>query len=215
MEQENPLADKTVYLLGSLKNREKIIPLAKNLRKMGFKEVFEDWISPGPDADDYWRDYEKERGRDYLQALGGWAGTHVFEFDSFHIERSDIGIMCMPCGKSGHLELGNMLGSGKRGYILFDGEPERWDVMYQFADGIYFNQGELEKELVENSWKPTQREGFGNLFMWYQTVRNQGLSENEAKKYVRDRVDSMMENHRGYERKAFEFKYAAALELLK
>jgi hypothetical protein len=53
----------------------------------------------------------------------------------------------MPTGKSGHLELGYSLGKGKRGYILFDQEPERWDVMYQFATGIFFNQDDLLAEL--------------------------------------------------------------------
>jgi cell division septation protein DedD len=44
---------KVIYLIGSLKNRKKIIDLANRLRKLGF-EVFDDWIAPGPDADDYW-----------------------------------------------------------------------------------------------------------------------------------------------------------------
>jgi hypothetical protein len=185
------------------------------LRKLGFKEVFEDWISPGPEADDFWRDYEKERERNYGEALKGWAGTHVFEFDSFHIERSDIGIMCMPCGKSGHLEFGNMLGSGKRGYILFDGEPERWDVMYQFADGLFFNYENLEKELISEGWKPTKRKGFANIFMWFHSARQQGMNIEQAKKHVNQRLEEMMNDYRGYEKKAFESRYLAALELLK
>lgn len=146
-EKEKKLEDQVVYLIGSLKNRDKVIPMSKKLRKLGFKEVFDDWIAPGPNADDHWRDYEKKRGRTYGEALKGWAATHIFEFDSFHIDRSDLGIMYMPCGKSGHLELGVILGSGKRGYILFDKEPERWDVMYQFATGIFFNYEELKEEL--------------------------------------------------------------------
>jgi hypothetical protein len=39
----------------------------------------------------------------------------------------------MPAGKSGHLELGYAIGSGKRGFVCFDQEPDRWDVMYRFA----------------------------------------------------------------------------------
>ena len=56
--------------------------------------------------------------------------------------------MVMPAGKSGHLELGYMLGQGKKGYILFDKEPDRWDVMYQFATGVFFNKEELINELI-------------------------------------------------------------------
>lgn len=215
IESKKKLEDKIVYLLGSLKNRKMIIPIAKDLRKLGFKEVFEDWIAPGPEADDFWRDYEKERGRDYSKALKGWAGKHIFEFDSFHIERSDIGIMCMPCGKSGHLEFGDILGSGKRGYILFDGEPKRWDVMYQFADGIYFDYKDLKTELITNGWKPTNRDNFGNIFMWFYNAYNNGMPLNKAKEYVRKKVENMMENYRGYEKEMLKTKYLAAMELLK
>jgi nucleoside 2-deoxyribosyltransferase len=138
---------KVIYLIGSLKNR-KIIDIANNLRKAGF-EVFDDWIAPGPEADDFWREYEKRRGSNYKEALNHWAGKHVFEFDKGHIERSDIGILVMPAGKSGHLELGYMIGQGKKCFVLFDEEPERWDVMYQFAEDVFFDFKDLIKELVK------------------------------------------------------------------
>jgi nucleoside 2-deoxyribosyltransferase len=140
-----------VYLIGSLRN-EKIPHLANKIRdlKLGF-EVFDDWFAPGPEADDFWRKYEQIKGSTYAQALKGWAGKHIFEFDKFHIERADVGILYMPCGKSGFLELGYMIGKGKKCYILYDEEPEndRWDVMFQFADGVYFNFDELAQKLKE------------------------------------------------------------------
>jgi hypothetical protein len=134
-----------IYLIGSLKN-DQIPHMANKIRKLGF-EVFDDWFSPGPEADDFWRNYEKVRGSSYKQALSNYAGKHVFEFDKFHIDRADIGILYMPGGKSAHLELGYMLGQGKKGYVLFDEEPERWDVMYQFATAVCFSFEELQKEL--------------------------------------------------------------------
>ncbi|KKL16494.1 hypothetical protein LCGC14_2494950, partial [marine sediment metagenome] len=79
-------------------------------------------------------------------ALDGWAGKHVFEFDKFHIDRADFGILILPAGKSGHLELGYMIGCGKPGFILLD-KPDRWDVMYQFATGIFFDEAEMIEEL--------------------------------------------------------------------
>lgn len=136
-----------IYLIGSLRN-ENIPVMANKLRELEF-EVFDDWFSPGPEADDFWRKYEKIRGSSYKQALNGWAGKHVFEFDKHHIDRSDIGVLYMPAGKSGHLELGYMLGKGKKCFILFDEEPERWDVMYQFATGICFSFDELKEELLK------------------------------------------------------------------
>ena len=122
-----------IYLMGSLRN-EQIPHMAKKIRALGF-EVFDDWFSPGPEADDFWRKYEKVRGSTYKEALSNWAAKHVYEFDKYHIDRSDIGVLIMPAGKSGHLELGYMIGQGKPCIIYFEEEPEddRWDVMVQFA----------------------------------------------------------------------------------
>lgn len=139
---------KSIYLIGSLRNA-KIPTIANELEEHTGIEVFSDWYSPGPDADDHWRDYEKARHRTYGEALNSYAATHVFEFDKHHIDRCDVVVMAMPAGKSGHLELGYALGKGKPGYILFEEEPERWDLMYQFATGIFFDIEDLKQELKE------------------------------------------------------------------
>ena len=133
-----------VYLIGSLRNPE-VPKLANKIRELGF-EVFDDWYAAGPEADDKWRDYEKARGHTYREALKGLAADHVYQFDRKHLKACDIAILYLPAGKSGHLELGWAIGKGKRGYILLD-NPERWDVMYQFADGVFHNFEELEEEL--------------------------------------------------------------------
>ena len=140
------MTKKVVYLIGSLRN-PKITELAKSIRKVGF-EVFDDWMAAGPTADDAWRDYEKQRGHSYGEALCGHAAKHVFAFDYKHLLRCDIAVLLMPAGKSGHLELGWCLGKGKPGFILFDKEPERYDVMYQFAHGIFFKERALLKRLA-------------------------------------------------------------------
>ena len=136
---------KTVYLIGSLRN-ESIPSIGVRLREETGFEIFDDWFSPGPEADDFWKKYEEARGRTYAEALQGYAGQHVFEFDKFHIDRSDIGVLIMPGGKSAHLELGYMIGCGKKGYVLMD-KPDRWDVMYQFATGVFFDMEDLIQEL--------------------------------------------------------------------
>jgi nucleoside 2-deoxyribosyltransferase len=137
-----------IYLIGALRN-PKIPLIANRIRKEGF-EVFDDWFSPGPHADDFWRKYEKIRGSTYKQALKNWAAKHIFNFDRFHLNRATIVILCMPAGKSGHLEFGYIIGKGKKGYVLFDKEPKRWDIMYQFADDVFFDVEELVKELKKN-----------------------------------------------------------------
>jgi len=124
---------KTVYLIGSLRN-PKIPVIAKQLRAEGF-DIFDDWFAAGPEADDWWRTYEKAKGVSYDEALRSYAAKHVFSFDYHHLNRCDGAILVLPAGKSGHLELGYMAGQGKPTFVLFEEEPERWDVMYQFATG--------------------------------------------------------------------------------
>ena len=130
-----------IYLIGSLRNPE-IPHIGNRLREIGF-EVFDDWFAPGKIADDEWQAYETVRGHSYKQALRGYAANHIFDFDHHHLNRADIGLLVLPAGKSGHLELGYLIGQGKPGYVLFDAVPERWDVMYQFATNVFFNLEEL------------------------------------------------------------------------
>ncbi len=130
-----------IYLIGSLRN-PKVLELGNLLRENDFY-VFDDWMAAGPTADDSWRDYEKQRGRSYGEALDGLAAEHVFEFDKKHLESSDVAVLLMPAGKSAHIELGYMLGKGKLGFVLFDKEPERYDVMYKFATGVFSTPKDL------------------------------------------------------------------------
>ena len=133
-----------IYLIGSLRNPE-VPQIASRLRETGI-EVFDDWYAAGEHADDAWRDYETARGRTYVEALQGLAAEHVFSFDKRHIDRADIGLLVLPAGKSGHLELGYILGQGKRGYILLD-KPDRFDVMYRFATKVSESLDEILEDL--------------------------------------------------------------------
>lgn len=124
-----------VYLIGSLRNPE--VPNVATLLRAQDWEVFDDWYAAGPEADDYWQKYEEARGRTYEQALRGYAAQHVFNFDKLHLTRSDVVVLLMPAGKSGHLEFGWSTGkTGARGVICMPHQPERWDVMYAFADRV-------------------------------------------------------------------------------
>lgn len=136
-----------IYLIGSLRNPE-IIPISNYLRGLGF-DPFDDWHSAGPEADDFWLKDQKEKGLTYKEALAGPAAQHVFHFDKKHLDMSNFGILVMPAGKSGHIELGYLAGKGKDTYVLFQDEPERWDVMYNFTNGIFFNKEDLGIELVK------------------------------------------------------------------
>lgn len=130
-----------IYLIGSLRNPD-IPKLANELRSHGH-EVFDDWYAAGPEADDYWQKYEIGKGNAFSDALKGWAAQHVFKFDKEHLDRCDAVVLALPAGKSGHLELGYAIGRGKAGFILYDKEPERYDVMYCFATGVYSDKVKL------------------------------------------------------------------------
>ena len=141
---------KSLYLIGSLRNPD-IPRIGNRLREELGIEVFDDWFAAGPIADDSWQEYEKLRGKTYPEALASYAARHVFDFDKHHLNRCDAAVLVLPAGKSGHLELGYMAGMGKPTFVLFDQEPERWDVMYQFAEGgAVFSVDELVKLLASH-----------------------------------------------------------------
>lgn len=139
-----------LYLIGSLRNPE--VPLlAERLRKRGL-DIFDDWFAAGPEADDYWQKYEQARGHDYQEALQGYSANHVFEYDDAHLDDSNGGILLLPAGKSGHLELGKLVGQKKPTFIFMPtGEPERWDVMYRYARSLVYTEADLLNE-IDNTW---------------------------------------------------------------
>lgn len=143
---------KVIYLIGSLRN-ESVLRAAAALRNEE-TEVFENWYSAGPEADDYWRDYERSRGHTYQQALDNHSAKNVYAFDRFHLNRAHAGVLVLPAGRSGHLEAGWLAGQGKPVFVLLDseGEPERLDVMNQFLYGIYHTVEDLHSALNQLNW---------------------------------------------------------------
>ncbi len=148
----NQLTKPVIYLIGSLRNPE-IPHIGLELRELGF-EVFDDWWSASPDADDWWQQHERLKGKDYKEALWGHHAESVFEFDKKHLDRADIVVLVMPAGRSGHIELGYSIGNDKAGYVLFDHEPERFDVMYRFCTDIAFSLPSLKEILKRNHLCP-------------------------------------------------------------
>lgn len=134
-----------IYVIGSLRN-PKIPEVGAVLRGFGH-EVFDDWYAAGPEADDYWAAYERGRGKDMRTALKTWAAQNTLAFDRKHLERADAVVLVMPAGKSGHLELGYAIGKGAKGFVLLDGEPERWDCMYGFAENVAYTIDQLVEDI--------------------------------------------------------------------
>ena len=135
-----------IYLAGSLRN-PRIRPVGNALRAEGF-DVMDEWHTPGERADDSWQEYERERGRSFKDALAGRGATNIFLFDKSYIDLCDALVVVMPAGKSAMLELGYASGMGKRVYILLDGnEPERFEVMPNFATSVFSTVDELVAEM--------------------------------------------------------------------
>lgn len=112
-------------------------------------EIFDDWYSAGPEADDYWKAYEKEKGHGYQEALSGYAAEHVFGFDKSHLDSSSAGVLLLPAGRSGHLELGYLAGRGAFTAIVLtpEYEEDRFDVMYKFADVVTYEIDDIVQRL--------------------------------------------------------------------
>lgn len=144
-----------IYLITSLKN-DKLPTLSTILRQNGFS-VFDDWYSPGPDADDFWTQHYKRKGLNFKQALNGPHAWNVFRFDKENIDKSDVVVLVQPCGKSAHIELGYAIGRGKPAFVLLDKEPERFDIMYRFCTNVCYNVNELidELKLIEDKLRST------------------------------------------------------------
>ncbi|MGA7855442.1 MAG: hypothetical protein WCA15_19140 [Candidatus Acidiferrales bacterium] len=144
----NSYKPRSFYLIGSLRNPE-IPKFANQIVAEGY-EVFADWYNPGPEADQYHRDYAKARGWSHKQFIEGYAARNIFDFDKAHMDRCDAAVMLMPAGRSGHLELGYTIGRGKPGFIVFEEIPERYEIMIQFATAIFYSRQEFFDYLKEN-----------------------------------------------------------------
>lgn len=74
----------------------------------------------------------------------------AFKCDKEGIDWCDALILCMPAGKSSHLEAGYAKGSGKLLFIYWMSDPIKgeFDNMYQFADDMY--RMEELTDLIDN-----------------------------------------------------------------
>lgn len=123
------------------------VPIVANrLREAGFV-VYDDWFSPGPEADDHWQRYERSRGRSFAEALAGWHARHVFENDKQHLDEADLGVIVLPAGRSVHLEAGYLVGCGKPVRALLPKEPDRFDIMYRFLAGVFYSLEDLLNDI--------------------------------------------------------------------
>ena len=72
----------------------------------------------------------------------------MLDFDLAHLNVADIGVLLLPAGKSGHIELGYLAGRGKPTYIRCNEEPDRFDVLYRVATKVCFDDLSLFEALA-------------------------------------------------------------------
>ncbi len=123
-----------IYVASSWRNEEQPA-LVERLRKEGH-EVY-DFRNPQGDGpgtgfgwqrlDPDWKNWTPEKYRLYLTHAVAQAG---FESDERAMIRADACVLCLPAGRSAHLELGWMLGQGKLGYVLLSEKGFDPDLMY-------------------------------------------------------------------------------------
>jgi hypothetical protein len=134
-----------LYVIGSLRNRKKVMKFSNDLRKSGF-EVFDDWTSPGEYADIHLWKYYKQRGFTYEQMIQSDAARNNYEFDKKHLDWASAVILYGKGGKSAYLELGYSA-ARKPSFLFLEKEPERPDIMLGFlfdsGGGIFFDHEKL------------------------------------------------------------------------
>lgn len=117
---------------------------------MGF-EVY-DFKHPNGEAGFQWsRIEEKWQGwsmKEYREALKTEYAQFGFNRDFDAMKEADICVLCLPCGRSAHLEAGWMKGAGKKviAYIPQDVKIEP-ELMYGLLDGIAISIQDVEQML--------------------------------------------------------------------
>ncbi|MCR5191351.1 MAG: nucleoside 2-deoxyribosyltransferase domain-containing protein [Bacteroidales bacterium] len=138
-----------IYLASSWRNQHQQ-SLVKELRLLGY-EVY-DFKHPNGDPgfrwdkiEEKWQDWSM---KEYREALKADYAQFGFNRDFDAMKAADICVLCLPCGRSAHLEAGWMKGAGKK-VIAFipPSETIEPELMYGLLDGIALNIQELNELL--------------------------------------------------------------------
>ena len=145
----NNTMKKKVYVASSWRNEHQQT-LVNELRILGY-DVY-DFKHPQGEAgfkwsniDENWQDWTMEQYRENLKNDYAQFGFNR-DFDA--MKAADICVLCLPCGRSAHLEAGWMKGAGKNviAYIPQDVKIEP-ELMYGLLDGIAISIQDVEQML--------------------------------------------------------------------
>ena len=128
-----------IYVASSWLNKVQPVVISK-LKEAGF-DVY-DFRHPTPDDSGfYWSEIDKDwkywTSEQFVKCLKHPIAESGYNKDMYALNKSDVVILVMPCGRSAHLEFGYAVGRCKHTAILLcDGEPE---LMYKMASMIFTN----------------------------------------------------------------------------
>ena len=140
---------KYIYVASSWRNKYQQ-DVVKYLRGKGHKVY--DYRNPEPgnigfswsEIDPDWLDWTPEQ---FIEALKHTIVDDGFRLDFTAMQRADICVMVLPCGRSAHTEAGWMSGAGKKVYVYIP-EPNEPELMYKIYDDIFANLDKLNKKLL-------------------------------------------------------------------
>ncbi len=134
-----------IYVASSWRNEHQE-PLVKELQSLGF-DVYDFNHPNGEDGfswskiEEKWQDWSMA---EYREALKSDQAQFGFNRDFDAMKAANACVLCLPCGRSAHLEAGWMKGAGKKVFAFIPHnvhiEPE---LMYELLDGIALNVTEL------------------------------------------------------------------------
>lgn len=137
--RDNDMISKKIYVASSWRNDHQDA-IVKELRILGF-DVY-DFKNPGEkepgfrwsNVDKNWKNWNMDEYRDALKHEHAQFGFNR-DFDA--MKAADTCVLCLPCGRSAHLEAGWMKGAGKK-VIAFipPSESIEPELMYGMLDGI-------------------------------------------------------------------------------
>lgn len=136
---------KKVYVASSWRNKHQQI-IVNQLRASGF-EVY-DFKNPDGQKGFQWsnisENWQQWTMEQYRKAMRTGYAHFGFNRDFDAMKAADICVLCLPCGRSAHLEAGWMKGAGKK-VIAYIPHPEKIEpeLMYGLLDGIALNIQEV------------------------------------------------------------------------
>lgn len=95
-------------------------------------------------------DWQSWTSASFRAALSHPVAKGGFHLDFEAMRWADTGVLCLPCGRSAHLEAGYFVGASKELHILLAAgqEPE---LMYRMATGVHVTVDELLDALGQSA----------------------------------------------------------------